>query len=307
MTHRQLLARAATPLLVTTLLFLCISPASAQTSWGYCPEGTRAAYIELHGDLVGSYYPCQLPLLPGVVTLTLEAYAIPFQKIRFSLPDPPPGIFVVGESWNGTTTGDRVNGIEIDMGGCVGPGHVGIGSLTIYMDPNATIACTYWNTLQPEVMDCLGVWHPAEAVPHEVGSGDCYDCCWQCCYSSLPPYDLYPPDGATNVPLNVVLSWNGTENIEFPPDDYYSSGCYVLMGTSPACDNEQEYTVVCASQSFAPDFLQPYTTYYWRPMYRLRPEGSCAPLGIAPLHSFTTGDVIAAEPHSWGYVKSLYR
>ncbi|MDH4038877.1 MAG: hypothetical protein OEX18_15015 [Candidatus Krumholzibacteria bacterium] len=290
---------AALLLLALPLTTAQVSPAAAQS----CEDGSPAAYLDTY--VSGQNYFCYLPFDPGVVTLTVVARAIPFQKVRFTLADPPLGV-VIGETWAGPTTGNRINGLEVDMGSCTAPGEVTVGTLTVIVTSEDMAPCTSWEIQNCEVQDCTGDWRPAVPVEHRAGTGYCECVCWQCCYYALSPYDLYPPNGATTVPLDVVLSWDGTPDdaIEQPP----YGGCSVRISTSPDCTSGTVYPVPCDLDQFAPDFLQPNTTYYWRAQWGTAPSG-CTDLnsGASPLYSFTTQGPLATEARTWGYVKSMYR
>lgn len=299
MIHWNRSMRRTLPSLAVLIAASFASPARADT----CQDGSPAAYFDI--QVSGQPVWCQLPFNPGLVTLNVVANAIPFQKVRFTLADAPMGIMAV-EAWNGATSGDRVNGLEIDMGGCVGPGPVALGTLYIVVNTEDTAPCTAWNLENCEVQDCTGDWRPAIPVDHAVSSGYCDQCCFQCCYYALAPYDLYPANGATAVPLNVVLSWKGTpeEAIEVPP----YGGCSVRISTEPDCSTGTVYPVSCVDDEFAPSFLQPNTTYYWRVSWGTVP-GGCTDLnsGDSPLYSFTTEGPLATDVKTWGAVKSMYR
>jgi hypothetical protein len=78
------------------------------------------------------------------------------------------------------------------------------------------------------------------------------------------------------------------------------------------CEEISHFTVPCneaqTSFSFSPDFLEPETTYYWRPTWGANIDGGCSSgfFGIGPLHSFTTEPPSATESTSWGRIKALY-
>jgi hypothetical protein len=81
----------------------------------------------------------------------------------------------------------------------------------------------------------------------------------------------------------------------------------VYISTDPDCGTFQEFTVKCRTGVFAPDFLQPNTTYYWRPDWN---EEACTDGwngGAAAVQSFTTEGPNATQESTWGRVKSLYR
>jgi hypothetical protein len=292
--------------LILTALALLAATALLSPVYGQsCEEGSAAAFFQLHTDPSGGTCPLVLPA--GLVSVEIRVYAIPFQKARLRLPDSPLGQ-TLGVNWAGTATGDRLTGIEIDMGGCVGPGTVTLGTMTLLVAPEDTVACTDWEVLADcEVQDCDGVWRPATPVQHQVGTppSACLDCCWQCCYASLTPYDLSPADGANSVPLDVELSWTTLIDVTSSPP---YSGCSVSISTDPTCGSGTVYPVDCADLSFAPDLLQPSTTYYWRASWFILDGGCSDGLGgSSPWYSFTTEGPSPVESKTWGGVKALYR
>ncbi|HET6462666.1 MAG TPA: hypothetical protein VFH33_02610, partial [Candidatus Krumholzibacteria bacterium] len=117
------------------------------------------------------------------------------------------------------------------------------------------------------------------------------------------PYDLYPPHGATGVPVNASLSWqNG-----YP---YYGQAgqCAVRIGTTPDCSDAQVVSFSCAGDpSVVLDFLQPSTTYYWQASYYYYADACYGHDGVSTIHSFTTAGPLATEATSWGRVKAMYR
>ena len=274
-------------------------------------EGTTAAYLHFRIGQEPGGEVCSLELAPGTVTVNIVAYAVPFQKLRFSLPDPPIGT-IVGESWGVSYTGDRINGLEVDMGGCTAAGWVTIGHVDVMVGAEESIPCTVWAMgADCEVQDCAGVWLPARAwdfyeVEDSDHAGQCREC-FQECYDGgpLPPYNLYPPDGATNVPVDVVLTWDGVPFLDDPyPDDF--TGCSVVVSSDPSLANGQGGWGHC--NSFAPA-LQPNTTYYWSAGWY--DTGTwCSDLvfqGATRVYSFTTEAPLSTTTTTWGRVKAMYR
>lgn len=298
--------------LICTLAVLVIGTASLahadclQPRIGTCEGGSPAAFFMLRTD---DYVWCDLVLTPGeVTTVTVKVFSVPIQKIRFFLPDPPIGT-VVDEWWGVSHTGDRATGIEVDIGGCSTVGEVIIGQLFVSVAPDETGPCAPWsfNEEVSEVLDCEGFWRPAENseqfVVTTTPTGDC-GCGMSCCPAGLPPYDLYPPDGATGVPLDATLWWM-QDNGWF--DDPPASGCYIKISTE-RCGTSDMIMVPCEGKSFAPDFLQPGTTYYWQPGAYTYPSGcNNGYAALAPVHSFTTAGATPAESQTWGRVKAVYR
>jgi hypothetical protein len=269
-----------------------------------CEDGSPNAYFKLSvGDDLG--LGCKLNIPSGPVTIYVRVYANPFEKVRFQLPDPPYGT-VIGESWAGSTSGNRNDGLEIDMGTCAGPGDAIVGALTLLVMPGEIDACAWWSVaVGCEVQDCSGEWHLAKPVQHEVGPEWCLNCCWQCCWASLAPYDLFPPDGATGVPLHVEMSWKTSQDVASNPP---YSGCSVRISTDPACNSGTSYAVNCETLSFVPDFLEPNTTYYWRASWYFQ-DGGCSDglSGFSPWYSFTMEPPSSTESKTWAATKSLYR
>ncbi len=300
-------------ILICTLAVLIIGTARLaradcmQPRFGTCESGSPAAFFMLRTD---DFVWCNLVLTPGeVTTVTVKVFSIPIQKIRFSFPDPPIGT-VVDEWWGVSHTGDRATGMEVDLGGCSAVGEVTIGQLSVWVAPDEIGPCTSWsfNEEVSEVQDCEGLWRPAEnSEQFEVSTaltGACGLCGLSCCPIGIPPYDLYPPDGATDVPLDVTLSWT-QDNSWF--DDPPTSGCYINIGVE-RCGTIDRIIVPCEARSFAPDFLQPGTTYYWQPGAFTSPTGCNNGLGaLAPIHSFTTAETTPTGTGTWGRVKALYR
>jgi hypothetical protein len=252
---------------------------------------------------------CDLVLTPGeVTTITVKVYSVPIQKIRFTLPDPPIGT-VVDEWWGVSHTGDRTTGIEVDLGGCSEAGEVTIGQILVSVAPNETGPCASWSFDEEvsEVQDCEGLWRPAEnSEQFEVVTSlteACGLCGMSCCPNGLPPYNLYPPDGATDVTLDVMLSWTLNDYYDYPP----TSGCSITIGTEP-CGTSDKIVIPCGINTFAPDFLQPGTTYYWSPGAYTFPSGCNNGISAsAPVHSFTTTGPSPVKSRTWGWVKVLYR
>ncbi len=285
--------------------FVALSTVASESRAFDCVTGTPAVSFSFAAD----GRSCNMPDTPGVVTLTIQIAGIPVQKVRFTLADPPIGT-VIAESWSFPHTGNRQTGIEVDFGGCT-DGAITLGQLTIEIAPGEDIACTPWEISGVcEAQDCEGLWRPGQQVPGFHVGGDhpyaCY-CSEHECMTGYPPYDLYPPDGATNVPLDVVLTWTDDNNW---PDPIYMPGphgCYVYINSRPECVGGGRYDVNCGS--FAPDFLEPGRTYYWSPTWWLCCATGCdlGLSGTAPMHSFTTEGTLSATPATWGKVKSLYR
>ena len=205
-------------------------------------------------------------LYPGANTLVIEVRAIPFQKIKFTLPDPPFGT-VTGEQWFFPHTGTRQTGIELDTG-CTTVGTVTLGEISLNVDYNivSPTVCASWGGSAAQLQNCTGRWLPAAFQSDRLGGLLAQNClctsCWQCAYT-LQPYNLYPPDGATNVPLDAKFSWEGMPSLPYPY-------CRLYITRDPTCATGQEivsYPSNCGA--FDPGPLSPNTTYYWRPFWNV--------------------------------------
>ena len=153
---------------------------------------------------------------------------------------------------------------------------------------NGKLTTTWQVDNYPEVVDCDGVTRPALARPHEfaIAAG----CCGYIDCPSLPPFGLFPIDGAENVPTNVEMSWQ-----------YAYSLASVRVSTDPACYTGQEFYL--SGNTYSPNFLQPETTYYWQVSWSDGLE--CG--GVSPTFSFTTEGGVPATSETWGRIKTLYR
>lgn len=302
--------------LLTCLGFLALALLFRNTpvQADYCTEGSASAYIFLTQNPQEPWTPgpCATYAPAGTARFYVRALANPFRKIRFVIPDPT-NVQVTGESWGVSFTGNHATGTEVDMGNCTAAGMVTIGYMDVtFLVPPVPDACVDWNfAADAEVQDCHDEWRPVAVLPHRLiyGSSQCDSpCYWQACYSSLAPYDLWPPNGAV-VSTTTHLTWNGTPP-DPPPPPYSdpSTGCFVAISTNPNClaVGAQIYKVQCSGHYFSPP-LQPYTTYYWRIYYVSPPGCFDSSGGTSPTYSFTTDPTVSTQPSSWGYVKSLYR
>lgn len=254
-------------------------------------------YAVLHLVESGSW-GCQIvPANPYVFQVDVIAVVVPVTKIRFSLPDPPFGT-VTGEVYHYPYTGDRVTGVEMDLGGCTGAETRVLATLTIFIPEGTFGGCGDWKVDDGcEAVDCAGVTRAAYAMHQSFNdSGDLCPVCanyFQECVA-LPPYDLSPPCGALGVATDANLSWNG-----LPP----TNGWFLVIGTDPTLAAGQNFYV--NGNTFSPDFLLSNTTYYWRVAYDL--TGEACGGGVSPIHSFATAGPTPATPETWGRIKALYR
>ena len=269
-----------------------------------CPDGSAHTHFGLH-ITNGTQAGCHgvLGVGPQLLFVEVRLYTTPISKVRFSLPDPPFGT-LVGTTWNFPFTGDRVNGMEMTLG-CTTSEFVTLGSLAITLPPGANVACTSWKVdADCESEDCDGHVLAAVNSPQQwesVDSGlNCF-LCWQYC-EALPPYNLNPPNGATNVPIDTDLSWGGLQ---------WGDQCHVDLWTNGNCENGVTLAVPCDTRTVSPGVLQPSTTYYWRARWATLSGTGCSSGtifgGQSIVHSFTTEPPLATEKVTWGAVKVFYR
>ncbi|HEU4366386.1 MAG TPA: hypothetical protein VFT13_13085 [Candidatus Krumholzibacteria bacterium] len=289
------------PLLLTALLS---SPAGTRaTAAAACQDGSTYTHFNLETtQVLGS---CNLifgNLAPFLGEVKVVLYTAPVGTVRFSLPDPPFGS-VIGETWNFPFTGDRVNGMEMELGGCLSEVVV-LGTLTIFSSTGVG-GCLPWKVDDRcEAEACNGELRPAVAPSFNISDPGVFcDDCFQRC-QSLPPYDLNPPDGATEVLPGVAFSWSGPPGITDPALE-----CYIRISTDPACGSGEIVVVPCDTRTISLEFLELGTTYHWQAGWRYLFGSGCSSgnFGESAIHSFTTSTVVAVEHSTWGRVKALYR
>ena len=272
--------------------------AHASQATAACDPPTTPAYINLV-EQGGFPYPwCEMMFPPtGVTFVSVQLQSIGVARVSLSVPNPPYGT-IYGGQWNYPTTGDIATGIEFDLGGCVA--NPDLGYLVVGVSGGAP-DCQAWKVNDGAVVeDCEGNVLPATTPLKlvSVNGAGCAFCCLECC-ASLPAYNLFPPDGATGLPLNLQLSWDGTHSSPDP-----NAGCFVEIGTDPDCANWASYEADCDTQTFAPDFLEPHTTYYWRVVWTPDPA-RCH--GVSAPRSFRVDAPLESQASTWGRVKSMYR
>lgn len=275
---------------ITTLfVLLLVAVGQPVAAHAVCQEGSAHAYFILKTPQ--SSGGCTVVVPPAVTAVEVWADAtVPLTKARFSLPDPPVG-FILSEVYEFPYTGDRTTGVELDLGGCVTDSAVKLATFMVFLT-DLTGQCVPWNIDDsPEIVDCDGIARPA-TTPYDYEFSAAADgCCAVTPACGLPPSNVFPLDGATNVPLDVELSWE----VEFGLDDFMQ----LAIGTDPTCGDLAVYFF--SGNSFAPDFLLPETTYYWWVSWSYF---ECN--GRSPTMTFTTGGTLPAETTTWGGIKSLY-
>lgn len=115
------------------------------------------------------------------------------------------------------------------------------------------------------------------------------------CSVASAPYDPYPPNGATDVPLSISLEWS----FDLPRcGDISGREDNIYFGTQP----DPPFLDIWGGEPYPMQALQPSTTYYWK--VRTRAYGL---MGASPIWSFTTTSTVATKQTTWGAIKALYR
>lgn len=288
--------------IATVVLSIVCVGMLASTAFADCNyNGSTAGWLLLWSQ-TGSTSPYQKDcrMDPGVDVVIVQISGNPFQRVQLTVADPPFGK-IVGEHWYFPSTGNRVTGVELDMGGCTAAGATTqLGEIYVSVDYSVAnpFACAAWASGTAQIQNCSGRWLPASYTPifmSGIANLNCpYLQCWQC-PASTPAYNLLPLDGATNVPLDTDLSWVGIE---------FGWNCRLWVSSDPTCATGQDMTPPqCAH--FDPGPLSPNTTYYWRVSWA---EDCCWGAGATTaIHSFKTAGLVATTPSTWGRVKSMYR
>jgi hypothetical protein len=204
------------------------------------------------------------------------------------------GIYVINEVpvFPSTVRTYNPNGFAINFGACIdAPVHV----LTLRsLCGSAPPDCQVLWIDAIELRDCAG-----QSIP--IADGYYFGNPVDTLCTLLPPPDRFPPDGATNVPRDVVLSWGEMDGPSmgecFGPDQFS-----VRFGTTS--DPRIEWSGW--GRFFDPyGLLQEDTTYYWS-LIGMRPGGGNV---TTPTWTFSTGPggPVATEHTTWGKIKALYR
>lgn len=281
--------------MIIAVLILCVAV-------GMALANGEVAYIGVYPDETLSDCAHSGAYAPQISTAyVVLVNSIPLQQVSFRAPIPECiglGGSYIYESSSFATTGNSQTGITVDLGGCT---ESPVTLLTIRYIGYADNPCCTWGVepysgapypAQIEVLDCNGVTRPCgdSVIPPNSFQACCST------FDLLAPYDPDPPDGTSGVPTNVTLSWLlpeavGTEWI-YISDNPYPPGIW--------CSIRDDYFT-----TFAPDNLQPNTTYYW--MVGLNTSSDCYEGVRSEFWSFTTGEgPVATETTTWGRIKALY-
>ena len=224
---------------------------------------------------------------------------------RFSIPfaDCMSGYMITGEYSSYTVSGDIQSGITIDYtvaGPCQASTVVAL-TVNIFGTPGD---CCYLvphphpasSARRAEAFDCAGGVVEVVSATGLIDAGGSCSCGLLNCNTIAPDVtNLSPPDGATEVPMNTVMTWN-----TFDPENMPTKHA-VFFGTSPDPPKVEDYYL---EYSYDPGPLAPETTYYWR----VGAWTFCDFVLVeGPTWQFTTESPVAAKKSTWGSIKSIYR
>ena len=253
------------------------------------PAGAQQARIDI---TVNGIQACDFSAPAGIGTATVTVVSsFPFRAVRFKAMAPC-GLVVVSTTSPFPFTGNPQTGVDISLPACT---EAPVVVLQIaFLAPVAVSGCT-WDVLPYDgkenivLADCDGFLMKG-ASARGLYCGDVN--------SWIAPYRPDPQNGATDVPVNTLLSYVGNANV-------------LRFGVQPPYQTDEvcnaPFGSLCANP-FDPGILQPYTTYHWSAVHWC--AGTC-PHGdgaYSDLWSFTTGSgPLATQPSTWGRVKALYR
>lgn len=256
-----------------------------------------------------SFYACSfVPDLNIISTAyVVVRNTVPFQTIRFSAPVPNcNGIVWLGDTYWGDIVvppapGDSQTGAEVTFVSCTSSPQIVMAIQ--YMAMSASDPCVW--VAEPhsadasgwiEMIDCEG--YPAKGASTYVGN-----CTLIGEYLMIAGYRPTPVDGATGVPVNVLLDFVGPGNLLYFAD-------HPLDVPIPGHSHWDDVIFYDGQGSiptpFNPGTLSPNTTYYWQIVNDCGPcvHGDSA---AGDMWSFTTGAAVATESSTWGQIKSLFR
>lgn len=272
------------------LTLVLVFPASTLAQ-GSCEEGSAHAFVFLTTAQT-PWDGCTVVMdaAPTTVVSVVAGPHVPMTKVRFSIQDPSFGV-ILDATWDYPFVGTPQTGVEITLPECTSGQTTVLGQMLVFADISAIDgSCVEWTVDDnTEIEDCTGAVRPS--LPRHTEFSTAPGCCGYIDCASIPPYDLYPPDGATGVPIDVELSWTG------------GYGLFELnISSDPECYTGQTFNIQDA-YSFAPDFLEHNTTYHWQVGWSDGLE--CG--GGSPRFSFTTMGPVPTETSTWGRIKALYR
>lgn len=239
---------------------------------------------------------CAFDLIPGLngFIIRLDATSGPVSRVRLKVEFSTSGAYIYGGPPNGE--------VDVTFPYFIHAGDMVEHFVIIATVPGVTLPCTmrivpFPGATNIELTDSegnpmIGAW-----------THDSPDCSSRADW--IAPYLPVPPNGATAVPTNQLLSYSGPATT-------------VVLGTNPVPDPDDPASIICTNYSapaekpqcvvpIDPGSLLPLTTYYWR-AYNLCSGCEQGEGAMSDIFSFTTGEgPLAIKPASWGSVKAIYR
>lgn len=275
-------------LLITSFLAPCVllAAAPAQSQQGY-------VYVRIDGQTA-----CQVDLSAGIHTASVVVVnAQPFQGVEFRAPVPA-GVQYLGDQSDYLSIGNSQTGVQVGTG-C--QASVPFELLRIVFFVPAPLNDVHWSVesypgqTSIRLADCSGRWMTGSNA-YSIYCDEGF---------MIGPYAPNPPDGATNVPLDVALSFVGAATevgvADHPMEWPYEGNVFYCDSSpyppgNPPCDLPLD-----------PGPLLPNTTYYWRSV-----NACCCcehgEFGAGDVWSFTTGEApLSVNKTTWGQVKAMYR
>ncbi len=280
--------------LTGVLLFLC----------GPLSKPAKATIITIESSPSGYCELFQPPTVGNVVTLYVSVrFTNGVTAAQFRIAPPSCTDYQI-VSWASPNLilGDPTSGIQVAFGGCfwdaapvmsidvMRVGNISSGCCGLMLDAHPAAMSG-----MPEVVDCTTPQGNVTAVDR--------DCFWlagddKTCAFAETPSDPSPPDGATNVPVDVVLDATVYDPVACCPL-LHGKWVNVYLGTNP----DPPLVGLQVGVPYDPSMLSPGTKYYWR----VSSHNTQAPTVVSPVWSFTTAATTPVRHSTWGAIKALYR
>jgi len=277
-------------ILICTLMVL--SPVSkAQSGWDF---------LAVMGDAEGTTCNAGGPGLVHVYVLHGGTSGTKGSRFSMPIPECMNGTIYLGEYTSYDAVGNSQSGVTVDYGSCLTSDVLVLG-VTLFLSDSTEDCCFYVPHPHPgsgsrkaEVFDCSMNPFDVRAFPVVVNATP--ECACGGCGMIRPiASNPFPPDNESDVPLNVLLTWD-TYDPESVPTEHT-----MFFGTDP---DPPEIQGLFTAYSFDPGPLEPSTTYNWRVGIWWHCGGA---LTKGPIWQFTTTSDVPAQRHTWGSIKALYR
>jgi hypothetical protein len=256
-------------------------------------------------------WDCNIPDEGVLVNIYVFAYSWfhDFTAVHFSAPLPP--CFVGATHLNETppspflSIGNSQTGIAIAFGQCLEP-PIHVLTITVMVQGLTETCCPYPVLPHPastsgeiEFVDC-----DQNLITGWPGETTFVTTDWSLCNTDTTTIsNTYPPDGATDVPLDVILGYDYELPHRCPACTCAEQEMFYFGSAPDALSLYSPNTGGPYQSNFDPGTLTPGTTYYWYAAvayidHRAQTE----------VMSFTTtGPSVPAERTTWGRIKALYR